>query len=47
MKVKQLKANNWLFYISYWNFANKRSINWLFGESTQHYKYVINTVLLA
>ena len=24
-------------YISYWKFGNNRSINWLFGESAQHY----------
>ena len=23
--------------IGYWNFENNRSINWLFGESAQHY----------
>ena len=36
IKVKQLEADNW-FYIGYWNFGNKRSINRLFSESAQHY----------
>ena len=38
MKMKQLKADNRFltFYIGYCNFRNKRLINRLSGESTQH-----------